>query len=119
MHLRAIICCFLLLGQSLAAFATAVQTTAEAEVSAAHCEAMANAIDDMAGQMHQRNGHDSTQSNTAPDCIDSCDECTSCAPAAAITVALLDNFYASPDASQAHVLVMPPGETGSLFRPPI
>jgi hypothetical protein len=107
MYTRAIICCLLMIGQPLVAFASAVQTFAGDEVSATHCESMS--VTDHANTMPEHGD---------ADCFDSCDQCASCAMAFGVAV-LPGHSHSRSANSLMPSIVMPPGETELLYRPPI
>jgi hypothetical protein len=111
MHVRAYILCLLILSQPLSAFGAVWHSTASADTGdamASHCDS------ESMPEHHQQPASDDASS----DCIDACDSCAACALIMATDIAA-EQSHARSENGLAPLLVMPPGQSRLVFRPPI
>ena len=103
MHLRAIICTFILLTQPLAAWSgvMVMPSDSDAKAVAEHC-----------GEMP---GH--AEESSGSDCDIGCDQCVAATAIASMALPVLSGF-ADCLADSFVLQVLPPGQLDSPYRPP-
>lgn len=112
MRLSTFILISLLISQPVSAFSSTLQvTTDQAGDVTAHCE-----TGEQATSLHS--GHDESTDGTHADCETDCGSCASCAASLA-SFSLVPDVHPAAGHSAPPKILLPPGNTDLLYRPPI